>query len=220
MPLIAHYPLHEDSGNAIDIVGGNDGTVNGATQGATGLLGTSAYSFDGSDDDIRATTVSGDYRTISFWVYPFSDISNAVSFRMITHDHDDVNAYTVLGSYSSDLPSETVSIGDGNGNTGIEESFPANNWYHIVFRWNGSTYDIYVNAVQYDTVHGDSNGSTGLQSGWNLSLAARTNNSDRYYDGRLCDVRLYDHSLSPQEIQYLYNVVAGEATLTTAIKGT
>lgn len=49
------YHLNELSGNALDSVGSNDGTVTGATQGVTGIL-NNAYSFDGASDTVIANS--------------------------------------------------------------------------------------------------------------------------------------------------------------------
>ena len=58
MTLIGYWPLNENSGKAYDRSGnGNHGSLNGAvTQGETGLLGNTAYDFDGNDDYIQFKT--------------------------------------------------------------------------------------------------------------------------------------------------------------------
>jgi hypothetical protein len=55
--LVGYWPLQEDSGGtAFDFSGvGNHLAVNGAAPGRAGLLGTTAYSFDGSGDIVSTT---------------------------------------------------------------------------------------------------------------------------------------------------------------------
>lgn len=56
--LIAYWTLDEDSGStAVDTSGtGNNGTIDGATLGQPGILGTTAYSFDGSNDVVNVSS--------------------------------------------------------------------------------------------------------------------------------------------------------------------
>lgn len=57
---INYYPLDESSGVAVNrgsTFGSYNGTVSGATQGASGLIGD-AYSFDGDNDSVTASSIS------------------------------------------------------------------------------------------------------------------------------------------------------------------
>ena len=66
--IISYYNLDEAAGDAIDAHGSNDGSVSGATQGATGKI-NDAYSFDG-DDVVTLTSpiTSGSDFTITAWI--------------------------------------------------------------------------------------------------------------------------------------------------------
>lgn len=68
--LVAYYNFDETSGDLLDQVGSNDGTVNGATQNVSGKIGT-AYSFDGVNDlvvlpDASYIDFSSDF-TFAIW---------------------------------------------------------------------------------------------------------------------------------------------------------
>lgn len=83
---VGYWRLGESSGDAIDDSGnGNDGTVTGATQGATGLLGDdadTAYSFDGASGnvDMGSPAVLDDLPvggfTVEAWIKASSDGEN------------------------------------------------------------------------------------------------------------------------------------------------
>ncbi len=68
--LVGGWLLNEDSGNALDVTSNNnDGTVHGATQGATGQV-DGAYDFDGSDDYVNAPVhVPLFENSLSAWLY-------------------------------------------------------------------------------------------------------------------------------------------------------
>src|SRR3990167_580749 len=75
--LITNLPLNESSGLAVDTRGDNDGTVTGATQGASALiLGTASVSFDGVNDRIVLANEANFDRentlpwSISLWMNP------------------------------------------------------------------------------------------------------------------------------------------------------
>jgi hypothetical protein len=62
------------NGDAVDEVSANNGSVTGATSGATGKLGT-AYTYDGSADyitlpDVAALQMYNQDFTIAVWIYP------------------------------------------------------------------------------------------------------------------------------------------------------
>jgi hypothetical protein len=73
--LVSYYSFE---GNAKDSIGGNDGTVTGATQTTSGIVG-SAYSFNGSGAYINSNVVdnSASY-TLSAWVKSNSLASSTV----------------------------------------------------------------------------------------------------------------------------------------------
>jgi len=75
--LVAYYPFQEDSGDTAYDFSENDnsGTIEGASPGTSGLLGTTAYDFDGGDDGVSIPNLGvnldgSDSFTFSGWVKP------------------------------------------------------------------------------------------------------------------------------------------------------
>ena len=95
--------------------------------------------------------------------------------------------------------------GDGavGGFQSIGSLVATNKWYHVaaVFNAGTDTYAIYVDAVL------DKSGSMALapQTVGQLSIAARTGLATERFHGRLDDLRIYNRTLCPSEIQTLYN---------------
>lgn len=208
MTLQAHYPLTEDSGTtANDHSGnGNNGTVNGATLGATGLLGGTAYSFDGVDDSVTIPTLgSGEY-TFACWsnVAAHADLNTQICLlnnrRVQLRTEADGNQYlfqdTSTGWQSITAPSDLGA------------------WTFWAGTWDGATLSLYKNgALATSLAVSTMNTSTGAVN----AIGANGDTASAHWDGTIADMRVYDHPLTPAEIQYLYDV-AMRGTVYTATK--
>ncbi|MFB6192941.1 MAG: LamG domain-containing protein [Candidatus Nanohaloarchaea archaeon] len=223
MPLVGYWPLHEDSGStAYDVRGSNNGTIsNGGDStvvGASGLLGNSAYSFDGTNDyiEVPSNGWSGDGVSVTAWVYPRRYGNNGGSYNGIflrfrladpvvlnTRQSGDLDAYLYDRSAANTYRVNTP------GNT--------NQWYHMVCTYDGSTLKLYINGelVDSNAINVTPDFSNPSPSTFFGNLDTST---DRYFDGKMQDVRIYDHALAPSTVQYLYEVVANQSNLVTAKK--
>lgn len=199
MPLVAHWPLHEGSGStAYDVRGGNDGSLNGGvTQGTNGILGTSTYDFDGTDDyvDLTGSSLNNFNRfTLSGWVNIDETTSTKHIIRLRENNDCTIRA-TDTGEYELQIydgSSSQLATG-GSGSTG--------SWQHIVGTWDGQNMVVYVDGVEVAT---GSASNVGNASGQAHIGANGFSSTGEYMDGRIADVRVYDHALSPLEVQYLY----------------
>lgn len=204
MTLVGYWPLDESSGEAKDHSGNeNHGTVNGATQGSTGILGRNAYSFNGSSDDVSlgdSTTFTGfDSFSVSLWA-KFG--TNSVSSNM----HLFSTAGSNTNEWQVDLQSSTDQIRfyvkTGSGSSGPESITPSTDtWVYIVGVYDGSTVYNYIDGVKENTA---SLTGTVADNGNSTHIGAEDSSSGNF-DGEICDVRLYNHALSPNEIAYLYH---------------
>jgi hypothetical protein len=201
--LDAWYPLHEDSGStAYDVAGTNDGAVQGSpTQGQTGILSTSSYSFDGIDDKIKQTkTLSNQtHFSVAFWMKTTASTdAPAVS----TWGGSEDGATGLIGGvprYSSS-GEVTFSVRDGSSDhhrdaIQTESSYNDGNWHHVVLVRSGtggpSELDIYVDGKDVATTAtqqqgaGSDLGTDSLQIGYSAF-------DPNYYSGSIAGVRLYD----------------------------
>ncbi|MFB6158853.1 MAG: LamG domain-containing protein, partial [Candidatus Nanohalobium sp.] len=230
--LVAYYPLQEDSGStAYDFSGNNnDGTINGSTVNQTGLLGTSAYSFDGTGDyidipsspdvvtqlpmslsawvniDTLPSNKGNDERILSKWPggntgYLLQAEQNYDHFRFVIHDGS--NIHEVNGSGLNAI------------NTG--------EWYHIVgVAYSDGNMRLYVNGDMID--ENTNTFSIGSTTSTNLVIGRySSSSSSKSWDGKIADVRVYNRSLSASEVGRLYNVTKGHIqpktkTFSTAVK--
>lgn len=209
--LVGWWPLNGEEGNAKDLSRtGNNGTVNGATREVAGRGGLQASSFDGSDDYINAGDSSGlsalNQFTISSWIrlreLPSVDGSNAA---VATKWHGSggarenimrINAGSdVIQFYLADESSGTVSNWSSN------SSLAAERWYHLLVTYDGSELNFYIDGV----LDVSRTASVSVQDTTApFQIGARNEDSADYFNGDICDVRVYNRVLSLNEIQTLY----------------
>lgn len=108
--------------------------------------------------------------------------------------------------YFSIINGATYNIGINGGSSTVAYSytFATNTWYHLAATYNGSTIRLYLNGVLVKT---GTYTSTKLTGHLNLGIGCRsTNNNGTAVTGSsesryMNDVRIYDHCLSPKEVE-------------------
>jgi hypothetical protein len=196
--IIGWWPL---DGHTQDYSGNNNhGTNNGATI-TSGIRG-SAYSFDGSSSYIRANNIlsQGSPFSISFWTKVFGTSNQCLGCTR-TATGNGMSIFIISNKIRFDT--------DHQWTTGY--TVPRNEWIHITLTQDHSGKRLYVNAILED-----STSSTGSMS--NLSDifqigASHSNGSSlgNYLDGIVCDYRIYNRALSPEEIKSLYDATKPNA---------
>ena len=168
-----------------------------------------AIGFDGIDDYINIATNSSlditNRFTISAWVYnTASDPNYAPVFAKWNSSGDIGYGLCLAGSAFGGI-ARTVRV-DSYNTTGLGIASttvtPTNTWIHIAATVNASTTEIYINGSL------DASGSTVSLPGINSNSARIGDDSSltgRKWHGFIDDVRVYNHTLSPTEIQTLYN---------------
>lgn len=177
-------------------------TVSGASVNTAGKIG-SCYSFDGSDDfiSLSGTTLYNIFKggsqqfSICFWVY-HNDATRAIIFG-------DYGLSGTIGFNVELTASHGVRFywnGSPDKNFNSTSYVTAQGWTHIVITYNGSILNIYRNGI----LSTDS---------WSGTLATKNKTAGHFYlgrdsrtgttalNGRLNDVRIYDHCLSAAEVR-------------------
>jgi peptidoglycan hydrolase-like protein with peptidoglycan-binding domain len=191
------------------------------------LATTNSYAldFDGTDDqitDIGDIDFSGNAFSVSAWVYPDNwGTSGDDYIHNILCDEaapgDDQNNTTMcfrIGSKGWSSLSQRIAlmIHDGSGAHDFESTtnLVADTWTHVTVTWDGSNVKFYINGsldrTQSDPTLVMNDGTLGFRMG-----ASPVGN--RYFDGGLDELRLYDGVLTPTEINELATVNPGVNTL-------
>jgi hypothetical protein len=212
--LILYHPFN---GNANDeSENGNDGTVVGATL-TTDRFGNanSAYSFDGKDDYIyrNYSATSGlhptdDPFTISVWfrTEAFSPSEQEIvtthyagigdGYNIVIDSFNDSRIRFFLSIDNHDVPIySTNSVNDGS-------------WHHVVCMWKDDVMYLYVDSELHDLRQAVGNVAYINEARFKIG---HCDNADwgpddiYYFNGSIDDLRIYDRSLSEEEIQELYH---------------
>jgi len=200
--LVAYYPFN---GNANDESGhSHHGTVYGAVLASDKKGNTNkAYSFNISEIHIGAISeiTSNINWTISYWMNTnvFQDYTNTMDFN-----------YTPAGNNAGprfELSASGFSFITGwnqNDFTGIVtplDIFTIGRWCHVVAIRDGNTKILYVDNVevgrQTTTLLAPSFDNFIIGHGWK-------NIANRYFKGRIDEIRVYNRALTSQEIDALY----------------
>jgi signal peptidase len=209
----SYWRFGEASGTtSTDVMGGLNGTYNGATLGAAGALShdnnTSANCVSGAT--CWSTTDNAAYhntgaQTIAMWLKP--GVSAQAQFARVFTKYDGTNltyfmAYDNSGAgsagvkmrYMMDTTSKRV---QANSTTSITNT---SQWYFVVGTFDGTTAQIYVNG----SAEGSDTGS-GVVKQNNVGFAALANvGGTAGAKGTLDDVAIWTRALTPTEIATLY----------------
>ena len=203
--MVSWWPA---DGNANDITGSSNGTLqNGATFTA-GMVGQ-AFVFDGVNDyvstnlDVQPSAMPS--TTWDAWVFPTR--VNHGSRQTIFSD-DDVNF------------DRTVVIEAGTSNFGVftgrgvwqPVAVTLNQWQHIAVVYTPTNIEFYKNGVRFSF-----NSAPTGQGTNNRFQIGRNPGFNEYYQGRIDEVEVFNRALSQTEVQSIYNAgSAGKCRQTTS----
>ena len=190
------------SSNAIDA------WVHGATQ-ATGKIGANCYSFDGSNDSIKAyhEDLAGTAsHTYCFWVKPeATQETNAVLFSTRSYDRGII----LRTDYNDDLNYELVihDLIGGSWVTSINDiNLVADTWQHLAIVKSGATVYVYINGVvaeaatDYPAVHGPGPGI--LEIGGSDAI----NGISAHWAGDIDEFAYFSSAMSALDVKNLYKI--------------
>ncbi|MGC4101473.1 LamG-like jellyroll fold domain-containing protein [Ferruginibacter sp.] len=201
---IAYYPF---SGNANDIIGNNNGTVNGATLTADRFSNNSrAYSFDGINDFITVGQINfvGNNYTISFWMNAIDNSTDNTIFSAA--DPSDITRTYVAVEYNTgNIRFLHRNPSGGAGGVEISSAVSPNQWHFITCIKENTTLRIYIDGTLVNSVTDAAviniNASPVIEFG---RLRDINNNLIRHYKGNLDEMKIFNEALTIQQIQAEY----------------
>jgi len=205
--LVAYYKLDESSGNATDSVGGfnmtNTNTCtfsawkinNGANTHPTG----NKYFTVASDLWLNGSSQNW---TVSLWIYPNGNISTqSVFVNWVDYGY---RVYNYIERYSSACRLVRVRGGIAADVCSKSQSFNDATWYHICWRYNGTTLDLKVNNWTSTTLGSSGNGSGSWY--WDeTTIGALTSGGTTNFKWLSDEVWFRNRNITDDEVTSLYN---------------
>ncbi|PIY52207.1 MAG: hypothetical protein COZ01_08505, partial [Zetaproteobacteria bacterium CG_4_10_14_0_8_um_filter_55_43] len=194
--VLANYPF---SGNANDTSGNaHNGTVINATL-TTDRFGNpnEAYAFNGSNTEIAlGSWFNFQSFTISLWVNPGS--TQVTYADIFDNNHTGTTNFVMQRNVGANQY-----IFGSSGGPDAQVDLTAGQWQHIVVTRDSAslTHKYYLNGTLIQTVPGQ---VAANYSGQFLRLG-RWGGGGRYWNGVMDEVVMYDHALTANEVQALYN---------------
>jgi hypothetical protein len=192
----AAFGFEESSGStATDSAGGHDGEITGATR-TTGRFGQ-GLSFDGVDDVVTvphdAALSPTDGLTVEAWVKPsaLGDWRSVVTKERAA----DALVYALYANSDLDRPTARLFTTSDLGMSG-DDPLPTDTWSHLAMTWDGTMLRLYVDGKEVASrlvVGPLATGDGPLRLGANGV-------SGQSFAGSMDEVRIYDRSLTPTEI--------------------
>jgi RHS repeat-associated protein len=201
--MVAAYGFEEGTGLTVaDSSGtGNNGTISGAAWTTSGKYGN-ALSFDGTNDAVSVPDANSldltNAMTLSAWVKVDSTYGRFQDLIFKERNGND-------GSYSLEADSNVSSRPGLNFRTSgwqaarAPSPLTSGQWAHFAAAWDGTTTKIYLNGtlVKTQTMTGTVTTSSGaLKIGGTAVFG-----DNRFVDGLIDEVRVYNRSLSQTEVQ-------------------
>ncbi len=159
--------------------------------------------FDGNGDFIdRSSHTSldtGNTFSISSWVYA-NDTSN--QFEVIAHKTTNYkNGFTFYLNKNGDNNSIVLLIGDGSNRETAFGSVNEGEWFHAAATYDGNTIRMYINGSEVSA----SSYADGIANATVPFIIGEGLNGNYSYDGDLDEVKVYDKTLTAQDIKQIYN---------------
>lgn len=161
----------------------------GATLSVTGPLGN-AYSFNGSSNQIYGSYNCQEASfTVCMWAY-----FNKINVHLLDMRNSDGSGYQPMYVGSSG-----IQVGGSNSSYIYINFVPTlNTWYHLCVVSDSTKTQLYVNGEYYGQT--TSARATNFNKDIDIHIGSRYSGSN-WFDGYVCDFRLYNNVLSPYEIK-------------------
>lgn len=215
--LVGHWKLDETSGTTAADSSGNgyNGTWNGdaAVPSVAGQIDT-AMDFDGTDDYIEIADNndldlnSGNFSVFA-WIYPRTFGENSQG-RIIDHDGGVGPGWSLHINDSGCLNAESLvfqidgSCTSQGGTVSNANTITLNTWQYVGVTMDDAT-DTMIFYVDGEVVGTNATVTNNPDANTSsIRIGLRPSDLNRDFDGYIDDVRVYNRTLSAQEIQQLY----------------
>ncbi len=200
---------------------GNDATIHGVQWTDDGIVG-GAYVFDGTNDYMRIpddVTLDGNGSwhelSIEFWIKPLVwSVGDTIIAKKVPSES---SGDYMVGFQTSGSPYNTLFFGIYNGNSWQDTwnddttRLLVGNWYHVVCTYEeGPGLKIYLNGTLKMSrsltgpIFNNNAGSSMFGSPIFIGQDGTGDQSNRYFNGILDEIKIYNHTLSAYQVTQNY----------------
>lgn len=205
------YPGSGTTWSDLSNTGKNLTLTNGPTFSAANL---GSIVFDGTNDYAVVNPVSAfDIYCISMWFKPTTIINSASAYKPLIHFKSSTSKYISFGDTTNRVANEYITIVQepGDKRTAVNDggSLSAGTWYNIVFNYESSQYNIYINNTLKSTTIGSSTGNVPLITDPDFIYLNSYEGTSGYLDSSLSMCMIYNRALTATEMLKNYNATKG-----------
>jgi hypothetical protein len=212
--LVGHWELDDGSGTTAtdSTANANHGTIEGDVAWIAGRIGSDALDFiDGRvlvpDDNNTPELRPTDEVSATVWAYYSTGQGN--SNRVLVKGSDNAETYGIEIDDNDDFVSY---VRDVNGDRYDNESGAyRNEWMHLAMTYDGASVKSYINGLE--VASRDEPNLPLSQDNAGLAIGNRSDATDRSFEGKADDARVYNRGLTAGEIGYLASEGTGEVLL-------
>jgi len=201
--LVSWWKLNEENGStAFDSISENNGTIYGATH-VDGKIGK-ALDFNGIDNYVsyghnQSLNITNEI-TVELWIKPTAIpqsfypgiISKTGSHSLIfVEGGPQIEIWASFNGAGAEL-------------FAVNSGITAGNWSHIVWTYKPGNWIIYINSVQKGFKN--QSGLIDINATEDLVVGKDRDIPDRFFNGIIDEVRIYNKALSELEIVHNYNI--------------
>jgi len=203
-PPVGEWLFDDNQGSTAKDTSGNNnnGTLVNSPSWSKGKEGTSALSFDGSDDYVGITNAPySQAKTVTGWIKPEATQPGGTYIRVLQRSNNSDRGFRIL------LYNNRLEWWDANGNSDsprANSDHPPDEWLFFAGRTseNGNTYELYINGVLQTETRSVSPAGSGTDL---LDIGRTVGDSSNYFNGIIDDIRIYDYARTPAQIAWDYN---------------
>ena len=196
--LQGYWRLNETAGVVVDALGLNNGTNDGATRGATGII-EKAFDLEADDPDkIVLSDFNLGVATFSIWIKPESFPQYAGIWSQ------NPTASFGLDNGQFGTPRVRLYTGIGAEVTNYPAALNLGAWNHIGWTWNGTDLKLYKDGLNVVNNSAQNNGNIDADAS-NYTIGYGAVVGTDWFDGIMDEAALWDRALTPGEFTDLWN---------------
>lgn len=212
--LVMYIPCHEPTGTtahdvSTDTATAHDGTINGPTLGANGILGRSAFEYASANSDRVTIPDHDDFDNSAFtviaWVYPDGLGANS---QIITK-RDTFNSNITFELMYQDTLDWRIHDGVQNTNLGVTPDFTDQTWHSACGRYDPNDTDnemaVFLDGGNKATAAHSNSPPTNAAD---VTIGALSNGNEGW-DGRIAEILIVDYALSDAQIATISDPTSG-----------